>query len=419
MSTSGKSKTDWVAFEIASAGNAATATDGNHDREVHIARSVLNDVRKAEALCLIQPTDFLQELRTLIARGLLSEAWVKLHSYRADQTELETDPEWNLELARLFAYANEWQRCFETCELLFELQPAPMSLMTTLQIRAVAAFEIGNFHQALADINRIRSLDRIYPNTQVAYYAELVDVKVAAMLGQHQQVQTKLNQIWLKQSAAPISTFDHLLTLLRVEAFVAMAFGADPTRALELAAWTAEKQGDDLHSVLSKFELAVTNTQYPSQDFDLAGAKILFQRIAKLDRELNEGAHSTTGKVLAQAKGNSSVQPRSLTEVKLVLLPNRNLVLKLDIENLRVDIVSLKKRTQVVDALCFVARSASGVTKAELFQALFGNQKYVSHLHDPALYQVISRMRKMWSVQLNFDQGVLSAPEAVVIGGVE
>ncbi len=417
MSSTPKSKAEWVAFEIASVAAATSATNGDHNREVHLARSVLNDMRKAEALCLIHPTEFLQELRTLIGRGHFPEAWVKLQTYRSEKESLEIDPEWNLELARLFAYANEWEKCIETCGKVLNLQPSPMSMMVALQVRSVAAFELGNFALALSDINRIRSLDRLYPNTQVAYYAELVDVKVAAAQGQLTLAKLKLSQIWQRQINAPVFTFDHLLTVLRVEAFVAMSAGHDATRILELAVWTALKQGDDFHTALSQFELYVTNPNYSLLDRRVFEAVARYQRISSLDIEVSGDAQSTTGHVLRQIRGKFTTKTIDAErQPSHVVLPCLNLVFRLNSENLQVEIIDMKKRTQLFDALCFIAKHSEGVTKAELFQALFGSQKYVSHLHDPTIYQVVSRLRKTWKVKIDVLNGVLMAPEVAVIG---
>ncbi|MES2856799.1 MAG: hypothetical protein V4692_13085 [Bdellovibrionota bacterium] len=416
MSGQPQAKLDWNSIEVQSLLDANYA-DQRHDVEVHLARSIKQDYRKAEALCLLQPTDLLQTIRTLISRGHTDLAMTALETYRENHPELEHDCEWLLEIARLLAYTNQWTTCLSQCQALLGLQLPPITLMTSLQTRSVALFELGLLHQALLDIDRIQSLDRLYPGTQVAHYAELSRVKILAIQGDLSTAKTRLKQIWDRSLKSKTFNLDHVLTLLRIEGFVAMSEDEDATRYLESAAWISNRLGDDLHSALSRFELLTINPSFQFLYATVTDEMIRFRRIQVLFNEISETSQSTTAKTLFKNKEKATLLPRDLSRgLTHLVLPAQLAVVEVTEDGVKAH--KLAREVQTFTAYCFIAGSNDGVSKSALFSHLFGNQKYVPHLHDPTIYQIVSRIRKTWNVKIETANGLLQSPTSMVAGCV-
>src|SRR4051794_6705418 len=89
-------------------------------------------------------------LRTLLGKGWVDEARSlieKLRPQTADQIRASV-AEVCLEEARLATHQAEWSRAVEICDCAVGLQPASLTQMALLQIRAVALFERGDFAKA-------------------------------------------------------------------------------------------------------------------------------------------------------------------------------------------------------------------------------------------------------------------------------
>lgn len=364
----------------------------DHDEEVFRARSIDFDLRKAEALCLLFPTDALQELRTWIARGQMEMAQHALHITLDQNPELKNDPEWLMESARLEVFFHEWSKAFDDFSRVLELSPTPATRITTLQSRSVAAYESGQMERALHDINQIRSLGRLYPLARPVFYAEVLAYKIAALQGDASGVAKKLPHFWERTLKQQSPSLDLFLTLSRLEAHVLRCLKQDARSVLHASVSLARAMGDDLYAALGRFELWADGDRSVAGTLNLEKDLKDHPKVRLLHQEfLSEVPKSTSARVLKEFSGGGSEGLQEPSEpIQALILPQRSLILHLD----PFDSISFAKLTRPFEALILMAKK-SAMTKSDLFSDLFGGQKYAEHLHSALIHQILSRARKI------------------------
>jgi hypothetical protein len=396
-----------------------------HDVDVFKSRSLDFDHRKAEALCLSRPTDILQSLRTLIARGFIAEAHQQLNQFLARQPELEHDPEWKLELARLFAFANDWSSCTREATQLLALNPAPLTRMTALQTRSIAYYELQNWDLCRRDLDQILSLGRLYPVAQAVYYAEILAVRLFAATGELARAKQRLKMLWEREIQAMRLDKDRALTLLRAEADLSRYEGQSPRTALLACHWLAEFIGDDQYAALARLDLFCDGDRSANLESRIREDRVTFPRVSSLLGEIESGdPRSTTARSLAgrlkstgqavecdSAAGIEIGFSALQSEYQALLIPERKLLITFA----PFAVHTVRKLTRPYQALCEIVRGRQQLIKETFFRLLFGPQKYVARIHDHTIHQTLSRIRCQWKIECFVRDGAIAAPSVLLV----
>lgn len=397
-----KRAVNWIQVESETVvkGDASFTTD--HDIAVHQARSVDFDFRKAEALCLIAPADALQVLRVQISRGQMKRAATTITEAFAIRPDLSNDPEWSLEAARIHGFFHEWPEAVSRLDHVLKTTPSPVTRMTALQSRAYMFYESGRFCEALADIDQICSLARLYPRSQSAFYSKVLAVKISSLNGEFKKACAELALLW---ETSPLNA-DAVLTLLRLEGHVLRTLHREADAALWASSLLAEQMGDDLYSALARFEIwgGRPPTEEDQRIFRrdlIAHPKI--QRLSE-DLVLDDPRCTTTRFLKSQTPG------RLLASATSLLIPSRALIIQLS----PFTVTRVKRWTQPLESLAHVARR-DRMTKAELFGLLFDGQKFAPSLHNTVLHQILSRARKMTGLQIHVEESFVLTNSVLVV----
>ncbi len=410
MSDKNPSKVNWAQVE-AELCSRPSDVKTEHDVQVYQTRAHDFDYRKAEALCLIHPTDLLQTLRTQLSRGHLNQAKEFLTSYESARPEIASDPEWKLELARLHAYFGEWELCVQACARVLALDPTGITRMTALQTRSIALFETLKWSEALRDIELIRSFGTLYPRASTFFYAEVLAAKILAAQGAQKQSEELLLKLWAKGEASQLSEKDLALTLLRAEAYVARHFGRRARESLLAAHSIAEKIGDEQYAALTRYEIYCSGDRSASLVRRLPIDEEKFARVALLRKDVESGSpKSATAQSLFGKEENSERDFSKETSLDVIFIPSRKVLIHLEPWSFQI----LQKLNKPLQALASVGGSTV-ISKAELFSALCGPQKYVSHLHDGLLYQNMSRLRRQWKIPVSVRDNEIELTSTIVI----
>jgi hypothetical protein len=382
-----------------------------HDVQVFRARSIEFDHRKAEALSVSYPTEPIELIRVLMSRGHLAEGWQRLEEMQRQQPHLRQDPEIKLELTRLYAFHARWEDAAHEASETLAIALTPSTRMVALQSRSIARFELGRMREAQVDIEQIRSLGKLYPRASALLYAEILAARILAIEGDAHGARTLLAQIWSRILKEDRFNADALLTLMRAEGHIAMAAKL-PARAFILAAHLlSELIGDEQYAALARMELFSSGDRSKQLVRRLAEDRSRFARVDQLLREIESGSpNSSSAKALAHASENSPRSYENFGSIEQIFIPARQILVTLP--EWKLD--SINKVTRPLEALQALGRHAS-LSKAELFRELFGEQKYVAHLHDPLLYQTLSRLRRQWNVEVQTVEGRLSTPRLLLI----
>jgi hypothetical protein len=420
---------NWAELEARSCATSLSAYSRDHDNignihdvDVFKSRSLDFDHRKAEALCLSQRTDVLQNLRTLIARGFIEEAKQQLNSFLKQQSNLNKDPEWKLELARLFAFANDWESCVSETTQLLELNPAPLTRMTALQTRSIAFFELQSWGLCGRDLGQVQSLASLYPNAQAVYYGQILMVRLLAVTGEIARATEQLKMIWNQENQASRLDKDKLLTLLRAEADLCTYHKQSPRTALLACHWLSEWIGDDQYAAMARLELYCNGDHSANLKKRVQEDRLNFPRITSLFKEIDSGnPQSTTARLLAQRlKANYDIKENDTfanpgfcalqSQYQAMLIPEQKLIISFK----PFAVYSVKKQTRPYQAICAIG-AGQQLSKESLFHLLFGSQKYVAHLHDHVVHQTLFRIRSQWQVECSVIEGWITAPAILIV----
>jgi hypothetical protein len=381
------------------------------DVNVFKARVLDFNFRRAEGLCFTQQKDSLQLIRTLIARGNMAVLEDTISRMRTQDSTLEHNPEWRLEMARVAMLNGQWENGLSETNAVLNLQPTSITRMTTLQTSSIAHYELGDFAAAKRDIEYIRSMGLIYPRAQAHFYNEVLRIKILACEGQIENADHQLSQMWTRFLRDRQLNVNTALTLLRTETHIRRCAHQSLNRAAYASLLLCELMGDDLYAALARLELYLAGDA-PSRLADVIENDR--RRFAKVDLLLNEiesgAATSTTAKNLGQSKKeNSSLFHCPHSSFTMIAIPKHQVLLQL--EPFAAHQLEIGTRpSQTLMAILEQERP----TKQSVFEDVFG-QKYVSHLHDRLLHMTLSRARVKWPVSLDVTSGGIAKPAIFLV----
>ncbi len=348
------------------------------------ARVSGKDYRLAEALLLNGDNEPFQKIKTYLARGHLEKAREELAALdaQADASVVEL----NLEKARLAAYEGEWETCVSYCIEAIAQNPPGISLLTFLQIRALACYEVGHYPQTLRDLESMDSLKTLYPYSPVYHYSKPLRIRLSARTGNLDHAWSQLDLAWKEALQSEELNLDLLLTLLRTEIDLRLFANRDAS-AFALASFlVAEVLGDRLYAALAKVDLFRSG----------AGNRALFETLEQESREYMKVRKLIQQHGLSLASIRHTVSDE-LLQARTLFFPEQRLLVHL--KPFQAHVLNEKERlTQVISAL-----RMGPLTKEELFKKVWGLSKYVPHLHENTMDQSFSRIKKKYGLTLKRD----------------
>jgi len=193
------------------------------DHDLYLTWIKQCDARKAHALVLSQTDKSSQnrlnellKIRALLFRGQLSQADAEIQNLQKLDSDPELQGEALLEQARLAAFQGDWSLAYSLSKTaLGSRNLEALSRLSTLQVHALASFELGNLLEAVSALNIAEALTELFPFSISALYAKVLRARIAA---REEGVQTGLNrlvQLWdAIRSSSRVPTADEVHTLI-------------------------------------------------------------------------------------------------------------------------------------------------------------------------------------------------------------
>jgi tetratricopeptide (TPR) repeat protein len=355
------------------------------------------DARKSEMTALTKKVHPLLHARSLIMRGKLHPAKALLEELGTLKTSDHDLVEVDLENARVANAHAKWDEAIKLATLALGKQPSPVSTHTFLQIRALAYFEQGRFSETLVDLQDTELLCEAFPKSCSGFYAKILKAKTLARTRSLEAGRAELNLLW---QTGEINS-DLLLTLIRAEIDI-RRLEQGPTLDLSICShYVAYVLGDLLYQGLALvdvfYSLDHEGQRYLKNAMEKAKKK--FVRIHILCDEIESNSpKSVTAQTIQNFKGFLSVPPfseESLCEApKAILFSKARRLFNFDLNR-----CCIPDSEKMELALSLLAKKTS-IGKSDFFKTLWGNQKYLSRLHDSLIGHLLSRMRKDLSLDL-------------------
>lgn len=392
-----------AAMEFAYWSAQVLSQEGDRDAQVFKARVQDEKLEYAEALCLDQGAELLQLIRTLIARGHITEARATVAAALQHDS---ADPELLLEQARIELYDGEWSNCVEGATYGLSLAPSGVTKMTLFQVRAAALFELQEFAACMRDIEKAETLSHLYPHSNARFYAQILRAKIAIQQGQLAQSRVLLTTLWERSVRSTILSRDRLLTLARAELDHARASGGAVASWARVSLDLSLQLGDLLFAALARVDLQYSTLADAELAGTLAADRHLFARVERLLSAIE--SNSTTTSTARSVLSSKYVRVRA-PRPTFILLAKHNILIDL----VSIAARELRKGKQLITAL--KALEQGPLSKEEFFKAVWGLQKYVPRLHDRLIHQCLLRIRGELALEVRVEDGHVQGPAGIIV----
>jgi hypothetical protein len=403
--------TDWTAVEAKRCreGVLPDAQAGANE-ELYVAHLKEFNARKAEAVVLERAADPLLAARALAFRGKLEQSRGILESLSAgtslrDGTRMEV----LLEQSRLAAFEGRWADSLASADLAIALRPAPVTLLTLLQVRALASFETGAFAPALEDLASVESLAEAFPASISVFYAQVLRIRIEYRNRGPQAAFEVLRTAWLRLASDPEASLDRVQALARVEVELRRLAGLDHSRWAYASYAFASHMGEDLYAGLAAVDCAYS---LPASDREpwlriLPELEKRFRRIQAILAELR-GERAPTSQTLAcfveqaprfEDRPSAGVpSPTAPLDPTWVFLEYG---LTVSLQPFSIHLVETRQQIHRALAAC----AAGPVSREGFFHATWGNTRYRPDLHDNLISVLLMRIRKTLGLPLRGRSG--------------
>ena len=159
-----------------------------------------------------------------------------------------------LEEARLAAFDGEWVISLKLINTTMLMEPSPVTRLTLFQMRSLAYFELGDFRNALRDLDTLDSLGTTFTNALTVTYGKILRARIMARSVLGDRCELLLSGLWTSVKSRSGFSIDTLLTVLRAEIDVRRFCGL-PHSDFALASWlVADAIGDKLYEALGRLD---------------------------------------------------------------------------------------------------------------------------------------------------------------------
>jgi len=349
--------------------------------------------RKSKGLLLTRNDDPLQQVRTLIAAGDVSGAKAALDLQ-------EPDSEFVLESARLSVLEGDWNEVFSKCSHALELSPAAITQQTAYQVRALAAFELGDFECCLRDTDRVLAMLELFPHSSSAFYAQVLRARAKARLSLQDGMQI-FSDLWNRSIKSKSLDRDRLLALLIGELDFSKLRQTNVFDAAMAMHITAASSGESFFEDLGLMEMYLASTGPCKDELQpkLEQAIKKYQRLNQSYRRIvgkNDTSCTTSEMASRLYRGDRRSIPLSRgSGINHLVLFEREISIQLD-PFLVCDLSETPKAAKAIEVLSEVPSS-----RERFFQRTWGISKFVPEKHDGAIRTLLYRIRRRTGIAIH------------------
>lgn len=378
------------------------------------------NARQAQILSQTSPELVLPAIRAAQLRGDLKEAEKLIQQFETAHSSDLAKTESLLEQARLAAFNGEWHKCFELCCDGLRLSPPLITLVSLLQVRAVAYFELGEFLLSLRDIENVETYSTMVPNAVGVSFSRILKTKVLARVEGVQKARRHIQRLWDSIDTTAVLNLDNLVALMRAEVDLNRISNEPSAMQAVACASVAHKLGDRLYLGLAILDLYFSVPLDSREEIMpiLAPYVEEYPRIQNILKEIKSENDndflSTTAKSFT-AKDNNKIAidfsriNNLIEKTSLIVLPRYSCFINLGAS-------SIKKGQHLASSLQTVkALSQRDIGKDKLLNIIYGVKNYSADLHDATIRTLIHRTRKKIGVEITSKNGRLSLEAGTIV----
>lgn len=375
---------------------------------IYEARVLNADFKHAEALSIVGNGAGLQDLRTKLARGQLSQAKRVLK----DLVGHEDRGELGLESARLKMSEGCWEEVVEICTETLTVGVSPVTCLTLHQLRALAEFELGRWDQSSADLEIATSLSALYPHAVSAFYSDVLSLRLQARIEGPQEARQGRDRLILKNHK-PWNR-DHLLTLLRLELDLRRLEGRSIAQYAIACLLLSESIGDPIYAALAAIDLVACGVKDAKLGAKINEACAKYPRIKRLVDEVQSQLPVLTHArdLVQQHRESLSKTSPEMKNVDFLVWEPANIVMSFETNQIR----AACRAPKLFSAISILSKGP--ISKEDFFRVNWGISKFSSEKHDGAIRTLLYRIRKELSLKINSDQRTLTV-NALFLGDQE
>ena len=417
----------WIQVEAQKAKSGKFPEKIGVDQSVYLAWIRDCDARKCQSMLVEDAKDSkandLLKIRALLFRGELDEAERIIRKSMDAHATPETRMEVLLEQARLAAFSGNWSLChILSAKALESKQLESLSYLSSLQVHALACFELGEFHAAIQALHAAESLATIFPFSISAHYANVLRARIAARDQGVASGISKISELWkaFRENKAIELTADmvHALVFGSVDILKYARLSGESSEQLEklilVSFAMTEAMGERLYSALGCLDGAICGPVAHRSWFQnrLTQARREFKRIDSMAAQAFEGAElrCLSASMLASLREpltqEKSLAPESVTHV---IFGDAQWAFQLQPWKA----TDLSRHPQILSALG--ALSSGELSKARFFDQVWGNARYASHLHDSSIFYVLNRIKKLIGATFPIREGRIQPNRGVIV----
>lgn len=378
---------DWTSLETSILATGRRPVSMNTAITAYYKRAHEGHAKKSEAYLLqnLDEIDLLNEIRTHISRGNIDEAQTLLNSYQKQNSNL--DVEIDVEKCRVLCFLGQWHEAYTLLSDVILQGPVAISLMTLLQMRALALYEMGDFPTALKDIEKIKSLSTLYPFSQSILFSSITKSKIFALQNRWLEARALRRDLW-RTFLSQEFNYDNFTSLLRLEIDFCRLQSSDAHKYIQLCLQVTEVSGDDLYYALAYFDQAIANNMDEDHKNGVLFYASKHPRLEKLWKDWSRG-HSPGTSFNLIKKTLLTNKKQDYTKIKHVVFIKSSILI--DIKQGAMMKFSSKNTASILAQ--FV--DTKQISKEIFFKSLYENMLYSPELHDQVIDTNLYRMRKL------------------------
>jgi len=417
--------------------DAATIAAEPYELLAYNQHNIQCDAIATESLTNFQELSILTNIRALLFRGKIAEAEILLEQ---NKNQLKDQPLTFIELiqeeARLAFFNGDYHLGLELTEHALFLKPNHISRLALTQMKVLGHFELGDFNMAIRTIEESLVLTRLFIYSSSTHYLKSLETKIIARNQSPQIARDFLLRYFEELIRSKCLTLEIVSVIVRTQIDIFMLEGKEYLSWAKANYWIAKTMGEELyvgHAVLdlycndqnnalwiyskvlpyflqrfSRLKQLLFNIENDSNEFVSTTAQTLRDFFLKHQNKMLQDQHKFRSEFdLNNQISNDyfSLRPQAL------FFKAFNLFVTLTTENTLFKVFDTQDR--VPTALMSLA--STSLTKEEFFQANWGTQKYVPHLHDGLIRNLIFRIRKRTGLNIQINNGTITLVGLLVI----
>ncbi|MBX9769516.1 MAG: helix-turn-helix domain-containing protein [Bdellovibrionales bacterium] len=388
----------------------------------YVARSLENDIGKFVALGMTVELPSLERVRHLIAQSKYADAMTLIASEMGQTDSSIIKAEFYLEESRAQFFTGNFELAIRAIDKCLSQNPITTSLISALQQRVGAAFELGDFRMAHRDLNDIYRFKKLFPHIPSIRYAEMFKIKILARTNGTQAARLALHQLMVdrfKMSERLDMDLIHVYLRCRNE-----LNRLDQTPELSTAIaclGVAQELSDELYAAMDTLDVLISlplkDRKQLSPEVEAINAR--FERSQALWMSIQGQSHKMPSQTALSFTQNWNREVKNLDlrlsamnplqpRIDTLVLPSFHAVINLKERTL----ICQPSRDQLFRALAVLANGP--MTRELLFTSVW-DLPYEEHRHETVLRTLVSRLRKILKLEVEAKDGLISLVNTMVL----